>query len=68
MSDYPIIIAFLIGIAVGCSIILYGIRFGFKLSAEIRRFKGDDSIEGSFLAVPSDPAEFDLIQKEMDAE
>lgn len=68
MNNYPIIIAFLIGLTVGVVIVIYGLLLGFKLSAEIRRFKGDDSVEESILPGRRDPAEFALIPKEDEEE
>ena len=56
----------LIGLTVGCLIIVYGIKLGFKLSAEIRRYKGDETVESDLFKPKEDPGEFDLIEKEED--
>ena len=63
MVEYNLITAFLIGLTVGALVIVYGIRLGFKLSAEIRRYKGDETVESDLFKPNRDPAEFDIIDK-----
>ena len=68
MSEAPLIIALLIGITVGCAIIVFGIHLGFKLSAEIRAYKGDDTVESTLNKPKQDPGEFDLLDEKRDKE
>jgi hypothetical protein len=61
----------LIGLTLGSIIIVYGIRLGFKLSAEIRAYKGDEDVESDLFKPRRDPAEFQLLdepKKEKDDE
>lgn len=66
MTEYLNVAVFATGIGTGIVLTIYAIKFGFKLSAEIRRFKGDEDVESTLFKPNSDPGEFEIIKDDED--
>lgn len=58
------IACFVCGIVIGAVLMILGVKYGFKASYQIREVIGGEEMPDSLLNSRTDPAEFDLLEKE----
>lgn len=55
---------FLVGLIAGATLMIIGVKYGFKASYQIRETISGEEMPDSLLKHREDPAEFDLIDEE----